>query len=191
MFYAAQPEHEPHSLTSWHHTETVTGQMVKLNVTDIITDQEIETSKRNIPNGCSLKLLNIDSTSQELCTWCVLLWCGSGRFYPYPSGLLHWHCPSASEATLKDMEIWIFKDFKHFIQHRIQNWRSLQLKQPLCLTEVNQSSAYCSLVCKITHILTLFYLGQDSDDINKWFHEFQEKLISFLYVCYQLILVLV
>ena len=35
------------------------------------------------------------SISQELCTWfvlcCVLLWFGFGWFYPYPSGLLHWH----------------------------------------------------------------------------------------------------
>ena len=33
---------------------------------------------------------------QELCTSCVLcwvlLWFGAGRFYQYPSGLIHWHC---------------------------------------------------------------------------------------------------
>ena len=35
------------------------------------------------------------STSQEICTWhmlcCILLWCGTGHFHSYPSGLSHWH----------------------------------------------------------------------------------------------------
>ena len=40
----------------------------------------------------------------------VSLWFGNLKLHPYLSGLLHWHwghCPSASEATLKDMGKWL------------------------------------------------------------------------------------
>ena len=41
---------------------------------------------------------------------CVLLWLGTGRFYPYPSGLLHWHwgnLPIAPAPVKHPWRIWV------------------------------------------------------------------------------------
>ena len=60
------------------------------------------------------------STSQELCRWfsisqtlyvwfvlcLVLLWLGTVRFYPYPSGLLHWHLGNHMIAPVPVKQSW-------------------------------------------------------------------------------------
>ena len=51
------------------------------------------------------------SISQEICTrfllWCALLWLYIAWFFPYPSGLLHWHCVPAKQPW------WIWINTKH------------------------------------------------------------------------------
>ena len=37
---------------------------------------------------------------------CIMLWFGIGWFYPYPSGLLHWHCGSLMIATVPVKQPW-------------------------------------------------------------------------------------
>ena len=50
------------------------------------------------------------SISQEICTrlllCCALLWLYIDWFFPYPSGLLHWHCGNLTIAPVPAKQPW-------------------------------------------------------------------------------------
>ena len=50
------------------------------------------------------------STSQDVCIWfalcCVLLWFATGKIFPYPSGLLHWHWGNHTIAPAPVKQPW-------------------------------------------------------------------------------------
>ena len=50
------------------------------------------------------------SISQEICTrlllCCALLWLHIWLFFPYPSGLLHWHCGNLTIAPVPAKQPW-------------------------------------------------------------------------------------
>ena len=59
--------------------------------------------------GTPLRLPTV-SISQEICTrfllCCALLWLYTGWFFPYPSGLLHWHCGNLTIAPVPAKQPW-------------------------------------------------------------------------------------
>ena len=56
------------------------------------------------------KPISIYSISQEICTrfllCCALLWLYIDWFFPYPSGLLHWHCGNLTIAPVPAKQPW-------------------------------------------------------------------------------------
>ena len=63
-----------------------------------------------IVNCASLLFWKIYSISQEICTrfllCCALLWLYIDWFFPYPSGLLHWHCGNLTIAPVPAKQPW-------------------------------------------------------------------------------------
>ena len=57
-----------------------------------------------------LFLVPVYSISQEMCTrfllCCALLWLYIDWFFPYPSGLLHWHCGNLTIAPVPAKQPW-------------------------------------------------------------------------------------
>ena len=57
-----------------------------------------------------LQILHWYSISQEICTrfllCCALLWLYIDWFFPYPSGLLHWHCGNLTIAPMPAKQPW-------------------------------------------------------------------------------------